>query len=100
MRWPRRRHATSDSAVERVPIRTPDKDPARCPGHASRAMAPADQRIVDEAGVSCSAPPASIPDYLALVGDAADGYPGFRAGAPSGGGVGEVRHTRRFLTTR
>jgi hypothetical protein len=41
-------------------------------------------RVVrDEAGVIAKfgVPPASIPDYLALVGDAADGYPGLRGGA-------------------
>jgi 5'-3' exonuclease len=34
--------------------------------------------ILDEAGVTAKygVPPASIPDYLALVGDTADGYPG------------------------
>ena len=37
--------------------------------------------IRDEAGIIAKygVPPVSIPDYLALVGDAADGYPGLRS---------------------
>jgi 5'-3' exonuclease len=45
---------------------------------------------IDEAGViqKFGVPPASIPDYLALVGDAADGYPGLRGwGAKSSAAV-------------
>ena len=52
----------------------------------------------DEAGVVAKfgVPPASIPDYLALVGDAADGYPGLPGwGAKSSGGrAREVRPPR------
>ena len=72
--------AAADPAVERVVICTPDKDLAQCVrGDARRAAEPADERDhPDEAGVvkKFGVPPASIPDYLALVGDAADGYPG------------------------
>jgi len=45
---------------------------------------------MDEAGVvkKFGVPPASIPDYLALVGDSADGYPGLRGwGAKSAAAV-------------
>ena len=46
--------------------------------HAYRADESRTRRIRDEAGVVAKfgVPPVSIPDYLALVGDAADGYPG------------------------
>ena len=68
-----------DRRVEQVVICTPDKDLAQCV-QGSRVV----QFIrrggvtVDEAGVIAKfgVPPASIPDYLALVGDSADGYPG------------------------
>src|SRR6185436_4344026 len=71
--------AAEDPAVEQVVICTPDKDLAQCVR---------DQRVVqldrrreattDEAGVVAKfgVPPSSIPDYLALVGDSADGFPG------------------------
>lgn len=73
--------ACGDARVEQVFICTPDKDLAQCV---------LDQRVVQfdrRAGVLRDAggvlakfgvPPASIPDYLALVGDAADGFPGLR----------------------
>ena len=46
--------------------------------HTRRSVEPAHQRRRDEAGVMAKfgVAPASIPDYLALVGDSADGYPG------------------------
>ncbi len=53
-------------------------------------MARRTRTIRDEAGVVAKfgVPPASIPDYLALVGDAADGYPGLPGwGAKSAGAV-------------
>ena len=80
MRWRRRRRSRrADPAVERVLICTPDKDLAQCVR--GTRVVPVDRRtttIVDEAGVVAKfgVPPASIPDYLALVGDSADGYPG------------------------
>jgi len=68
-----------DRRIEQVVICTPDKDLAQCV-QASRVV----QLIrrtgvtVDEAGVIAKfgVAPESIPDYLALVGDSADGYPG------------------------
>ena len=69
----------ADPAVERILICTPDKD---------MAQLVQDERIVlwdrrreaiyDDAGVRAKwgVPPESIPDRLALVGDAADGFPG------------------------
>ena len=71
--------AARDSRVSRVIVCTPDKDLAQCV--AGTRVVQMDRRarsIRDEAGVITrfGVPPASIPDYLALVGDAADGYPG------------------------
>jgi 5'-3' exonuclease len=71
--------AARDRRVERVIICTPDKDLAQCVRGAHivqlnrRTHVTLDEpAIIQKFGVS----PASIPDYLALVGDAADGYPG------------------------
>ncbi len=71
--------AARDARVEHVIICTPDKDLAQCVRGARivqlnrRTRATLDEpAIVQKFGVS----PVSIPDYLALVGDAADGYPG------------------------
>ena len=71
--------AAQDSRVERVFICTPDKDLAQCVrGTRVVQLNRRAQTTLDEAGVirKFGVPPASIPDYLALVGDAADGYPG------------------------
>jgi 5'-3' exonuclease len=71
--------AAGDPRVGRVIICTPDKDLAQCV-RADRVVQ-LDRRkgtIYDEAGVVAKfgVMPESIPDYLALVGDAADGFPG------------------------
>jgi 5'-3' exonuclease len=71
--------AALNANVDRVIICTPDKDLAQCVrgtrivqlNRRSNAIRD-EQRVIDKFGVR----PASIPDYLALVGDAADGYPG------------------------
>ena len=71
--------AAGDERVERVIICTPDKDLAQCVrGTRIVQMDRRKRTIRDEAGVIAKfgVPPLSIPDYLALVGDAADGYPG------------------------
>ena len=71
--------AASDPRVERIFICTPDKDLAQCVrGTRVVQMNRRARSITDEAGVIAKfgVPPASIPDYLALVGDSADGYPG------------------------
>jgi 5'-3' exonuclease len=73
------KRAADDSAVTKVLICTPDKDLAQCVrGTRVVQWHRRTNKIVDEAGVVArfGVPPASIPDYLALVGDAADGYPG------------------------
>ena len=67
------------SEVEQVLICTPDKDMAQCV-RASRVICfdRMRRRILDEPAVAArfGVPPASIPDWLALVGDDADGIPG------------------------
>ena len=71
--------AARDPRVERVIICTPDKDLAQCVRGTRIVQLNRRTRVtLDEAGViqKFGVPPASIPDYLALVGDAADGYPG------------------------
>jgi 5'-3' exonuclease len=71
--------AARDPRVDRVVICTPDKDLAQCVrGTRIVQMDRRRRTIRDEAGVVAKfgVAPASIPDYLALVGDAADGYPG------------------------
>jgi 5'-3' exonuclease len=71
--------AARDARVDRVMICTPDKDLAQCVRGTRVVQVNRRARTLrDEAGVIAKfgVPPASIPDYLALVGDAADGYPG------------------------
>jgi len=68
--------AARDTRVERVIICTPDKDLAQCVR--GTRVVQLNRRtgvMLDEAGVirKFGVPPESIPDYLALVGDAADG---------------------------
>jgi 5'-3' exonuclease len=65
--------------VEQVVICTPDKDLSQCVrGTRVVQLDRRTRKVRDEAGVLAKfgVRPASIPDYLALVGDAADGYPG------------------------
>ncbi len=71
--------AEQDERVEQVLIVTPDKDLGQCVR--GTRVVQYDRRkdeIVDEAAVIAKfgVPPSSIADYLALVGDAADGFPG------------------------
>ncbi|PYJ11411.1 MAG: flap endonuclease [Verrucomicrobia bacterium] len=71
--------AAHDARVERVIICTPDKDLAQCVRGTRIVQLNRRTRVIlDESGVfqKFGVSPASIPDYLALVGDAADGYPG------------------------
>jgi 5'-3' exonuclease len=83
--------AASDPQVERVLICTPDKDLAQCVrGTRVVQLNRRTNLIRDEEGIvkKFGVPPASIPDYLALVGDAADGYPGLQGwGAKSSAAV-------------
>jgi 5'-3' exonuclease len=71
--------ASRDKRVERVIICTPDKDLGQCvKGSRIVQLNRRTQVTLDEAGVfqKFGVMPESIPDYLALVGDSADGYPG------------------------
>jgi 5'-3' exonuclease len=71
--------AAGDPRVERVIICTPDKDLAQCVRGTRIVQLDRRKRVTrDEAGViqKFGVSPTSIPDYLALVGDASDGYPG------------------------
>ncbi len=83
--------AEKDPRVDRIVICTPDKDLSQCVRGTRVVQLDRRKRVErDEAGVIAKfgVPPASIPDYLALVGDAADGYPGLRGwGAKSAAAV-------------
>ena len=71
--------AAGDARVDHVIICTPDKDLAQCVRGTRVVQLNRRTRVTrDEAGVvqKFGVRPESIPDYLALVGDAADGYPG------------------------
>src|ERR1700729_630143 len=79
--------AAKDHSVQKVCIWTPDKDLAQCVrgdrivqvDRRSKAIRNADG-VMAKFGVT----PALIPDYLALVGDSADGYPGIAGIGPKG----------------
>lgn len=83
--------AAADPRVERVVICTPDKDLAQCVRGTRVVQLDRRKNIFrDESAVvvKFGVPPASIPDYLALVGDAADGFPGLQGwGAKSAAAV-------------
>ena len=71
--------AARDGRVERVLICTPDKDLAQCVRGSRVVQLNRRTKVtLDDTGVTAKfgVTPESIPDYLALVGDAADGYPG------------------------
>jgi 5'-3' exonuclease len=71
--------AAADDGVEQVLILTPDKDLAQCVSEARVVQLDRrNRKLFDEAGVreKFGVGPASIPDWLALVGDSADGFPG------------------------
>jgi 5'-3' exonuclease len=84
------RIADADPRVERVCIWTPDKDLAQCVrGERVVQVDRRTRQIRDAAGVRAAfgVEPQLIPDFLALVGDAADGYPGLA-------GIGRVTAAR------
>ncbi|MEX2222495.1 MAG: 5'-3' exonuclease H3TH domain-containing protein [Candidatus Rokuibacteriota bacterium] len=71
--------AAADPRVDQVVVCTPDKDLAQCVrGERVVQLDRRRREVRDEAEVrrKFGVPPASIPDWLALVGDSADGYPG------------------------
>ena len=70
--------AAADERVEKVCIWTPDKDLAQCVGDRVVQVHRKSNAILDAAAVrqKYGVDPLRIPDFLALVGDTADGYPG------------------------
>lgn len=111
--WPQIRHeaddamaaaaalAAGDSRVEQVIICTPDKDLAQCVTADGRVVQYDRRRelLYDRDGVieKFGVPPESIPDYLGVVGDSADGFPGLSGwGAKSAAAVlrryGHIEH--------
>jgi 5'-3' exonuclease len=83
--------AAADPRVTQVRICTPDKDLAQCVSGTRIVQEDRMRRSIrDEAGVIAKfgVPPTSVPDYLALVGDSSDGYPGLQGwGAKSAAAV-------------
>ena len=82
--------ASGNEGVEKVCIWTPDKDLAQCVrGDRVVQVVRKGQRILDAEGVRAKfgVDPVLIPDFLALVGDPADGYPGIP-------GIGPTRAAR------
>ena len=87
--------AFQDERVEKVCIWTPDKDLAQCVrGDLVVQVDQKGQRIRNAEGVRAKfgVDPVHIPDFLALVGDAADGYPGI----PGIGAVTAARLINKF----
>jgi 5'-3' exonuclease len=77
--------AAQDERVQKVCIWTPDKDLAQCV--VAERVVQVDRRSgqirgADSIRAKYGVPPVCIPDYLALVGDAADGYPGIAGYGP------------------
>lgn len=82
--------AAADENVQQICIWTPDKDLSQCVrGDRVVQVLRKARRILDAAGVRAKfgVDPERIPDFLALVGDAADGYPGIE-------GIGRVGAAR------
>lgn len=91
------RQAAADPRVTRVLVCTPDKDLAQ--SVVGDRVVQFDRRhrtIRDEAAVieKFGVPPASIPDWLALVGDSADGYPGIGGWGPKSAATLLARYRR------
>src|SRR5579871_3776855 len=79
--------ANRDSRVQKVCIWTPDKDLAQCVREDRVVQVDRKSNAIrDAAGVQAKfgVNPQRIPDYLALVGDSADGYPGISGIGPKG----------------
>ena len=78
--------AAADSRVEQIVLCTPDKDLAQCVSRDRIVQLDRRTRVIrDEAGVQqkFGVLPPSIPDWLALVGDSADGFPGLPGFGPA-----------------
>lgn len=86
--------AEQDPDVEQVLICTPDKDLGQVVGGKIVQLDRRKQELRDAEGVreKFGVPPESIPDYLALVGDSADGFPGL----PGWGAKGAAKVLARW----
>jgi 5'-3' exonuclease len=87
--------AEQDARVAKVCIWTPDKDLAQCVR--GTRVVQVDRRTkairdADAVRAKFGVPPELIPDYLALVGDSADGYPGIAGIGPKGAARLLTRH--------
>ena len=83
------------SSVEQVIICTPDKDLSQCvTGHRIVQLDRRRDLIRDEEGVIAKfgVKPESIPDYLALVGDNADGFPGIPGWGPKSAALALIQY--------
>jgi len=95
--------AAADARVDQVVVCTPDKDLAQCVrGDRIVQLDRRTRELRNESAVRVKfgVPPASIPDWLALVGDSADGYPGLPGwGARSAATVlARYQHLERIPT--
>ena len=95
------RVAADSRAVEQVIICTPDKDLSQCvKGQRVVQLDRRKRELRDEKGVIArfGVGPASIPDYLALVGDSADGFPGIPGWGEkaSGAVLGRYAHLEKI----
>ena len=89
------RMAAADVRVARVVVCTPDKDLAQCVrGDRVVQLDRRTREVRDAAGVEhkFGVPPAAIPDWLGLVGDSADGYPGLPGWGPRSAAVVLARY--------
>ena len=89
--------AAADARVEQVVVCSPDKDLAQCVrGDRVVQLDRRTRALRDESAVrqKFGVPPASIPDWLALVGDAADGYPGLPGWGPTSAATVLARYRR------
>jgi 5'-3' exonuclease len=89
--------ASMDVRVQKVCIWTPDKDLAQCVRDDRIVQVDRKSKVIRNAdGVQAKfgVTPALIPDYLALVGDSADGYPGIAGIGPKGGASLIARYGR------
>jgi len=89
--------AAADRHVGKVYICTPDKDLSQCV--VGERVVQLDRRsgqVRDAAGVEArfGVPPAAIPEYLALVGDSADGFPGVPGWGPKSAAAVLQRYPR------
>jgi 5'-3' exonuclease len=89
--------AARDDRVEQVIVCTPDKDLAQCVAGTRVVQMDRRRNIVrDEAGIVAKfgVAPGCIPDYLALTGDTADGYPGIPGWGEKGAAAALAKYGR------